>query len=1047
MDEYTMTGSTPCIIANRISYAFDFRGRSMVIDTACSSSLVAIHQACRSLQSGESTLALAGAVNLMITQVASVGFSQLHALSPDGRSKAFDASANGYARGEGAGVVVLKRLSDAVAANDHIYAVIRGGAVNQDGRTNGLTAPNRWSQEAVLRQASTPMLFGLSPADVQYVEPHGTGTLLGDPIEAAALGSVIGQGRPADRPCLIGSVKTNIGHLESAAGVASVIKTALALQERTIPASLHFQTPNPHIPFERLHLRVQNERGDWPASDGPARAGVSAFGFGGTNAHLVLEEAPPRQATAIETSKPEDSQLLILSARSDAALRTLARSFRDFVIDEDDGRQATLADICQHAATKRTHHRHRLSIVARSREQLAADLDAFARHEPQPSTSYGRRLPAGAPKVGFMLPEFAADSLHGLFAARPDLRSELELFAGGETEGLTVESRNFRFQYALAQLWRSWGVEPVCLTGHSSADLMAGCLSENISLQEALAHLQSEDSAEPTGSAEIASDELDQLQQQGIRLLVVLGAAAATETNAHDPAILRLLPSLREGETTEPLLASLGVLYTQGVDLDWTRFYGARVGRHVALPTYPFQLERYWWRNLAAPVAKNSTPVTSESVTATPAVGIHPMLGKRLDSVVPVFETQLDMQRLTFLADHRVREMIVLPGSALVELALAAAGELFGAEPMELENVRFEQMLILTADQVRTIQVSLSEKSEGTSAFRIHARSRDTADQPGSWVLHASGNIVRSATSAAPHSDADVPQALRRRLEHEQLPSQLYSQLAQGGLNYGETFRAIERLWSGTRESLGQVALPRELRETNDAWQLHPVTLDACLQVIAAALPAEMIAAREGGLLVPVGIGRIRRHRAMPPRVWSHCTVRTAAQAGHGRSALGATGRRACSTKMGNWSPRFEIFVSPAFQQAQAPSQESRRSRLRLLPVALAASDGVRKVVPAITSGELLPTLKVLLSLSGEARRSLLEGYLRRRVAETLEIAESQLDVNEPLLNIGIDSLMVFKLGAELDAELGLDIRLEDLMDGPSVSEFTDRLLEHLENG
>jgi acyl-CoA synthetase (AMP-forming)/AMP-acid ligase II/3-oxoacyl-(acyl-carrier-protein) synthase/acyl carrier protein len=290
-DGYLLTGNARSIAANRLSYSFDFRGPSVAIDTACSSSLVAVHQACEALRDRDATLALAGGVNLILAPELFEALERGGFLSADGRCKAFDASANGYVRGEGCGLVVLKPLTNALADRDPIYAVIRGGAVNQDGRTSGLTVPNPRAQEAVLRAAYRRA--GVDPAEVDYVEAHGTGTLLGDPVEAKALASVVGAGRPKERPCLIGSVKTNVGHLEAAAGIVGLIKVALALHRRELPPSLHFARANPHIPFADLGLRVVCEPVPWPVREGPPLAGISSFGFGGTNAHLVLEALAP----------------------------------------------------------------------------------------------------------------------------------------------------------------------------------------------------------------------------------------------------------------------------------------------------------------------------------------------------------------------------------------------------------------------------------------------------------------------------------------------------------------------------------------------------------------------------------------------------------------------------------------------------------------------------------------------------------------------------------------------------------------------------------
>ncbi len=292
IDVYSNTGGSLSIAANRISYCFDFRGPSAAVDTACSSALVAVHLACRSIWQDGCPLALAGGANALLLPDWYVGFCRMGMLSPDGRCRAFDAKASGFVRSEGAGMVVLKPLAQALSDGDRVYAIIRGTAMNQDGRTPGMTVPSQEAQEALLRQACRDA--GVRPAKIQYVEAHGTGTPVGDPIEARALGRVLSDNRPGNRPCLVGSVKTNIGHLEAGAGIAGLIKVALALHHRRVPGNLHFDQPNPDIDWGSLRLRVPTCSEPWPAGDGPALAAVNAFGFGGTNAHLVLEAAPQR---------------------------------------------------------------------------------------------------------------------------------------------------------------------------------------------------------------------------------------------------------------------------------------------------------------------------------------------------------------------------------------------------------------------------------------------------------------------------------------------------------------------------------------------------------------------------------------------------------------------------------------------------------------------------------------------------------------------------------------------------------------------------------
>ncbi|HEX8145175.1 MAG TPA: beta-ketoacyl synthase N-terminal-like domain-containing protein [Pyrinomonadaceae bacterium] len=514
IDAYTGTGNSLTIAANRLSYFFDFRGPSMAVDTACSSSLVAVHLACQSIWRGEAALALAGGVNLILSPAIAINFTKSGAMAPDGRCKTFDARADGYVRSEGAGLVLLKPLSRALADADPIYAVIRGSAINQDGRTNGLMAPNPLSQEAVLREAYR--CAGVSPGEVQYIEAHGTGTLLGDPIEAKALGTILAEGRPAGQNCILGSVKTNIGHLEAAAGVAGLIKTALSLKHRMIPRSLHFQEPNPHIPFADLPLRVQQALGPWPAGSRPALAGVSSFGFGGTNSHVVLEEAPRAVQTdqALEAPVNEEpvkqAHLLPLSAHSPEALRSLAESYQRFL--SDTGSVVSLQDMCYTASVRRSQLDYRLALLFHSREELSERLRAFTSDELDACIFSGRKHPSRPLKLVFVFsgqgPQWWAMGRE-LMAQETVFRSAIEecdkalsryadwslieeLAADeaasrldGDDIGITQVAL-CAIQLALAALWRSWGIEPDAVVGHSMGEVAAAHVAGFLSLEDAI---------------------------------------------------------------------------------------------------------------------------------------------------------------------------------------------------------------------------------------------------------------------------------------------------------------------------------------------------------------------------------------------------------------------------------------------------------------------------------------------------------------------------------------------------------------------------------
>ncbi|MBW4696825.1 MAG: polyketide synthase [Aphanocapsa lilacina HA4352-LM1] len=419
------TGTSDCIAANRLSYLLNLRGPSLAIDTACSSSLAALHLACQSLWLAESTLALAGGVHLNLSPERSIGLSQGRMLAADGRCKTFDAQADGYVRGEGCGVLVLKRLSDALADQDPIRAIIRGTAVNHNGRSNGLSAPNTAAQEEVIRRALAQA--GVQPSQVSYVETHATGTALGDLIEFKALKAVLGQRQQGDPRCLLGSLKTNIGHLEAAAGIAGVIKVALALQHRQIPPSLSPQRLHPYIRLEGTPFEIPTRGQSWEPGGALRLAGVSAFGFGGTNAHLLLQEAPPEPAAP--PIHPTIPHLLTLTARSDAALRQLAVRFADHL---GAAHPAHLPDICFSANAGRTRFAFRLALVAEHPAEMAGLLAAFGAGQRLPGLHFGHSARRRTTDVG-------DEAYPGPASSSVERRRMLEVLGGQFVAGSAVE--------------------------------------------------------------------------------------------------------------------------------------------------------------------------------------------------------------------------------------------------------------------------------------------------------------------------------------------------------------------------------------------------------------------------------------------------------------------------------------------------------------------------------------------------------------------------------------------------------------------------------
>lgn len=503
---YIATGNMLSVTTGRLAHFLGTQGPTMTIDTACSASLVAIHVACQSLRAKECDLALAGGVNLILTPTMSLlGAS---ALASDGRCKAFSQTADGYGRGEGCGVVVLKRLSDALAEHDTILALVRGSAVIHDGRSSGLTVPSGLSQQKVIRAALESA--SLQPAAVSYVEAHGTGTTLGDPIEIEALGQVYGQ---RETPLIVGSVKTNVGHLEAAAGVAGVIKTVLAMQYGMIPPHLHFAKPNPHIDWAHLPFVIPTVPQPWPAQE--RIAGVSSFSLSGTNVHLILQAAP-EPTTLPDRDEVEEQPfcLLPLSAPSEKALDALVQRYLAILPDTTDEQASSvrLADLCSTAATGRTHFEHRLSLIVDSWDNTKQSLSTYQRGVLPGNLQRGRVM-TPPPKIAFLFTGQGSQYWgmgHQLYQSQPVFRQAFEqcteivqpwlkhslvdlLYssasdqtAGQVDQTIYTQPALFALEYALATLWRHWGIEPTMVMGHSVGELVAACIAGVMSLEDSL---------------------------------------------------------------------------------------------------------------------------------------------------------------------------------------------------------------------------------------------------------------------------------------------------------------------------------------------------------------------------------------------------------------------------------------------------------------------------------------------------------------------------------------------------------------------------------
>ncbi|MFG1349933.1 SDR family NAD(P)-dependent oxidoreductase [Xanthobacter autotrophicus] len=816
------------LAAGRIAYALDLHGPAMALDAACASSLLAIHLACRSLRAGECDRALAGGVNLILSPQITLGLCQMQALSPTGRCRTFSADADGFVRGEGCGVVALRRLDDAMREGDPVLAVIRGSAVNHDGRSNGISAPNGAAQQAVIRAALADA--GVPARSVGYVEAHGTGTMLGDPIELRALGAVYGADRAA--PLLVGSAKTNFGHLEAAAGVAGFLKVVLALRHGEVPPNLHFSAPNPYVPWEGLGLAVPTASAPFPA-DGPMRGAVSAFGMSGTNAHVILEAAP---ALAEAPAPRRSGYIAALSAKSEAALRALAARQAQALAARPGADPGAVA-LTLNAG--RGCFPVRAAVAFANVGELAGRLEHLA----DIATAPARR-----PQVLFSCADgddLPADDGRALMASDPAFAAAV---AACKEAGLAPAPSGpvaaLVMAYALAVLWRSWGVVPDRIAGQGAGEVVAACLAGVLSLADAGALLRARQAA--LGHADVEAGRLDfiaavralALKPPAVPLVSGLlgrevaaevtspaywwaqltGASAAAGERAPDTFVVPIAPS---GAVWADISPRLAAAHLAGLDPDWAAVDAPR--RRLSLPTYPFEHGSYF---IPRP-------------DAVSAHGPRGLAGSRVDLAgrdEVRFILPIGGERHRFLLDHRFGGRATFPMAAFAEVALQN-GRAALASDAGVEDLAITRPLVLP--DRGGVEVQTVVGADG--AWQFFARSAG-----GGWALHAAARLVTApAPVAAWGAGLSAPAVSTPG-------AAIYGGLTQFGFDYRPAFRGLKDLAMVEAGVIAHAELPREGGSAAD-YLIHPALLDACLVASSAILPQ----LGPGVTWMPRGIGRV----------------------------------------------------------------------------------------------------------------------------------------------------------------------------------------------
>jgi acyl transferase domain-containing protein/NADPH:quinone reductase-like Zn-dependent oxidoreductase/acyl carrier protein len=828
--------------SGRISHTFGFAGPSMTIDTACSSSLTSVHLACQALLNNECKMAIAGGVNTLLNPVNSIITAQAKMLSPEGRCKTFDDAADGYIRSEGCGALVLMRLEDAIEQNKNVLAVIKGSGVNHNATSSSITVPNMSAQAALIK--SVLKKSNIQPEEVTYIEAHGTGTNLGDPIELRALQQVYANSHNKSNPLYVGSVKSNIGHTESAAGIAGIIKTVLSLRKKTIPGNIHFKQPNTNINWDGLPFVIPTAPQKWNVANGKSRiAGVSSFGVSGTNAHILLQEYLQEEIEANQSNEMT-SWVFALSAKTKTALAESKKQLVQFLSDQPEKR---LRDICLSSLRGRTHFEYRIAKEVNSMESLKQ----FLLKEDSAKPTESKRIAFICPGTKFGLKEY----VQGLFEKNWCGRQYID-----EADKITQELSDYKLsevikakhyelndvdvlclEYCIAQMWINWGVKPKAITGQGiglfSAAIIAGYIrlkdgakwllgnfnsTGNIKVQSARFQLL-------TYSNDVVS--LDDIQSPDFwRSATQKSAQKITELSTTNITV-----SLRKNEklnTIDSVNKQLVALFTQGKDINFEKVYTEKYN-FPELPNYPFEKERYWLEGYTE--KKHGKRV-------------HPfckhLTSYAKDSNIQIIENYIEFDQIR---DHCIHNKVTVPGAAYVELLLAAGNLQNHHAPIAIKNISFTKTVLLENKDDIVLQ-SVAEKKGSESAISLYYHTKG-----GVFKYCSGGTLLEYKDEKAIEFETNKLNITGKTYQG----FEIYAKLNEYGYAYGTTYQGIKELTINNDTIIGFIDIPEAIQNNYKDYVLHPALLDACLQLAGA----ELIQRKKQDPFVPVFIGDLTVYR------------------------------------------------------------------------------------------------------------------------------------------------------------------------------------------
>lgn len=1073
IDAYVGTGNSHSTAAGRLSYFLNWRGPSVAIDTACSSSLSAVHMAVRSLRYGDCDLALVAGVNMILAPELSINLSQAGMLSPTGCCHTFDDSADGFVRGEGCGAILVKRLSKAIEDGDSIICTILGSGSNQDGRSNGLTAPNGVSQQAVIRSALKDA--HVDPDQVDYVEAHGTGTPLGDPIEIGALVSVFAEHRKRSTPLRVGSVKTNIGHLEGAAGIAGLIKVALSLENECIPPHLHFEKPSQHIDWSHP-IKVNAEASDWKRAGRPRIAGVSSFGFGGSNAHIVLGEAPvaPEEMRVASSRDGSKTHMLTLSAKSATALKQYASRLSESLTGQ------SISAICQTLNRGRADLDFRLAILGDHTDEFVTRLASYAKHSKDVDTWTGSS--SDDYSMLWMFGDACDSSRFGatLYGQHNEFRATIdqceELLAPCWPRKLTAflwDSKSelnrqeqllatFALQYATARFWQSWGVAPHTVLGHGTGECPAACIAGVISLSDAIKLIGSYASAMELSSAAQADHIRRCLSDMSLTLpncgylSTMPGYASRTQEEmargltTTEFWIEHFLASRGEHahRVDQPSTALVRLLEVGSNTQLGDRVFGGKDASQTV--KYPgFDPARCEWRQALTCLARmyvdgaavnleNAEPTTTprlrlptypfeskrywadlDDEKGHEAIGargtsVHPLLGSRIDLAgkTTVFET--DLREMSYLADHQVGSTPVFPLAGFLELALAAGREV-SQSPVVVQDLEVLRPLTWEAGKTCRIQVVL-EGEDSDFECGIFRHEMEQWKEYGRCRLvlrHSSGALLDERRTVADSPDSPQHDAVAAI----QVDSDLFDR---------------------------EISSVEHYERCNQVGLVYGPGFQGVKRLWGGALQAR------GEVAVPdtINVAGYLMH----PSLLDACFQVTAAalEDDSDRAWLPANVGQYHLAEDTEQLERLDVFAfvesDPAGDKLlvnldirnQNSQLVSRIDNLLLKPIK--AKTLSHTEANSRSGGSVDGVALELMQATPDQRLILLRQFLHTRLAAIMSLTLEEIPLDRPLDGLGLDSLMALELRDELERNLGMLVPMEVFLQDLTLNDFTEFL-------